>query len=166
MAAAGSLARIIGRERALRRMAAIPKAAQDHVKAQLAANAADLVAAQKARAPVKTGSLRDSIRFDDVSDETRIRFIVRAGGALTTRKIGSRTYDRQVLINTGDTQGRHKQEGGHNVTFDYARAQEFGTSDQAAQPFFFPTYRGRRRGYKSKLKKAGKQGVKAAVKTP
>lgn len=166
MAAAGTLAQMIGRERALRRLAAIPKAAQVAVKAQLVASAVELVIAMKARAPVKTGSLRESIHFEDDSDDTRIRLTVKAGGPTTTRKVGTRTYDREVLLGSGDTQGRHKTAGGVNVTYDYARAIEFGTSEMNAEPFFYVTYRGRRRAYKSAMKRSGRKAVKAAILTP
>lgn len=44
----------------------------------------------------------------------------------------------------------------------YARFQEFGTVKMAANPFFFPVWRARRRSVKSKISRAISKAVKAA----
>lgn len=135
---------IRNRERALRRMRAIPDAVIAKVKAQLLANAADLVVAQRAAAPADDGALRESIQYSDASDARRVRVEVRAGGPTTTRPVRK----------------------GASASYDYALAQEFGTRNMPANPFFFPVYRGRKRRYKASLRKAAKEAVAAAIRTP
>lgn len=67
-------------------------------------------------AGVQPGALKHSVNVrSDKSKDTIVRVV--AGGALTVRTSIS------------------------GKSFDYARADEFGTQKMAAQPFFFPTYR-------------------------
>lgn len=65
---------------------------------------------------VQPGALKTSVKLvSDKSKSTVVRIV--AGGVLTVRpSISGKPYD-------------------------YARADEFGTQQMAAQPFFFPTYR-------------------------
>jgi hypothetical protein len=65
-----------------------------------------------------TGHLAESVRTEDKSnsDETRISVLVRAGGSLTTK---------------------HSDAG----PFDYASAEEFGTTKEEARPFFYNNVR-------------------------
>ena len=42
----------------------------------------------------------------------------------------------------------------------YARFQEFGTPNDPAQPFFFPSYRSSKRGAKASVRKAVRKAVK------
>lgn len=65
--------------------------------------------------------------------ETDLEYIVQAGGALTTKEVRE----------------------GSGVAYDYADAFEFGTSRQAARPFFWPTYR----EHKEQLQQAIDQAV-------
>lgn len=64
-----------------------------------------------------------------------LRYLVRAGGPLTTK-------------------------GG----YDYAMAQEFGTQKQPAQPFFYSTFRAKKRGLRSKITKGAKKAISNVVK--
>jgi HK97 gp10 family phage protein len=133
-------AKLTGRERAIRRMLALPDAIKRRVRAQLEENAADMVRLAKSRAPVADvdgGELRDSIRQYDASDETGLRRRVVAGDASTVKD-----------------------------NYAYPRAVEFGTQNMPAQPFFFPTYRQRRKQYRRKLNKAAKDGIKEALGRP
>jgi len=66
-------------------------------------------------AGVTPGALKASVGVKPGNKETIVRVI--AGGSTTTRK---------------GVSGRE---------FDYSRAAEFGTQQNGAQPFFFPTYR-------------------------
>src|SRR5215813_4486970 len=66
-------------------------------------------------AGVTPGALKHSVNVRPGSKDTVVRVV--AGGQLTTRpSVSSNPYD-------------------------YARADEFGTVNMKAQPFFFPTYR-------------------------
>lgn len=130
--------------RAKRRISAIPSEVIARVSAQLRDNAGDLVVGIQANAPRDEGALAASVRWEDHTADRRPRVKVRAGGPTTTKPV------RQ----------------GTSATYDYALGEEFGTEDTPAQPFFFPTYRGRRRRYKASLKKAGKEAVAAAIRKP
>jgi HK97 gp10 family phage protein len=63
-----------------------------------------------------TGDLEASCTV--VDGENDLEVFVQAGGELTTKEVRE----------------------GSGVSYDYAEAFEFGTSRQAAQPFFYPTY--------------------------
>ena len=81
------------------------------------------------------GALKHSVRVvPDRSKDTIVRVV--AGGELTIRpSVSSKPYD-------------------------YARADEFGTVHMHAQPFFFPTYRLR----KKKIIAAMKRKIAASIK--
>jgi HK97 gp10 family phage protein len=125
------------RDRLRRKLKAIPVEVRKALKAQNAANAADLVGVQKrfAAASFKdpTGDLQAGIRHQDVIDSTRISQKVSAGAK--------------------DAKGR-----------DYAAWVEFGTSKNEAAPFFWPAYRLGRRKYKSRMTRAAKKALQEAVK--
>lgn len=136
------MAKIDRRERAVRRMAAIPDAVKRRAKAQQEANAADMVALVKSRAPVAEvdgGELKASVRHYDASDETGIRQRVVEGDRTTVRTSAN---------------GR---------PYAYPRGVEFGTSEMQAQPHFWPSYRQRRASYRRKMNKAAKDGIAEAL---
>lgn len=82
----------------------------------------------------ETGDLEHSIRKIPGKNATQIRIV--AGGQLTIRpSISSKPYD-------------------------YSRADEFGTVNMVARPFFFPTYR----LSKKKMIQAMKRKIRAAIK--
>jgi HK97 gp10 family phage protein len=84
-----------------------------------------------------TGKTRQSVRVSRTRNE--LTFVVLAGGPLTTRSIGERTYNAPVNVGQGeDTSGRRRVAAGASVNYDYALAGEFGTSRQPAQPWFYP----------------------------
>jgi HK97 gp10 family phage protein len=83
---------------------------------------------------VVSGALRHSVRVVPGKKDTQVRIV--AGGELTTRpSVSSKPYD-------------------------YARADEFGTVNMKPQPFFFPTYRLR----KKKIIAAMKRKITASIK--
>lgn len=81
--------------------------------------------------PIDHGKLRNSIRVE-ASTRSPLRFVVLAGGPLTTRG---------------------------NPPYDYALAQEFGTQKQSPQPFFFPTYRKRKRAIRTRISQRVKRAI-------
>lgn len=85
----------------------------------------------------KTGRLKESVRKEATDDP--LTFIVAAGGELTTKEIGTRTYRREIDISSGDTQGVPR--GNASVVYDYALAEEFGNSHSSGHSFFWPTIR-------------------------
>lgn len=126
--------------RAVQRMQRLHPAIKRKVQAQMADNAAELVAMQKRLAPKDDGTLASTIRHADVSDESRIAQKIEAGGPATTKPIRS---------------------GGPPT--DYAVHVEHGTSDTKAVPFFFSSYRALRKRMRARLTRAGKVGIAEAV---
>lgn len=85
--------------------------------ATIKAEADRLATAIKAKAPVKSGALRDSVQVRRRKNDVDLE--VTAGGDATTREVRA----------------------GSGVRYDYARAVEFGTVNAPAEPFFYNTYR-------------------------
>jgi HK97 gp10 family phage protein len=102
-------------------------------------NAEDLARRIKAAAPKDEHELEQTVRV--VPGKNGVTQRVVAGGKATRRPV----------------------EHGQSPTFDYARAQEFGTEDLAANPFFFPVYRKRKRAMRAKQKRAIKKAIKEAL---
>jgi HK97 gp10 family phage protein len=91
-----------------------------------------LVALMKSAAPVgATGHLKESIRKEPGDNALQVK--IKAGGELTTKEVRK----------------------GSGVPYDYARADEFGTVDMPAHPFFFASYR--------LLKKAMRTAVRSDI---
>ena len=119
--------------------------------AELNAGADALVAQMKAAAPLgKTGNLRRSIIKKAGKKETRV--FVTAGGKLTTVQITGRAavYMRPVIVGGGNTKGIAKG-GTHGVYYDYAMGVELGTHGHGASPFFWPSWRLRRKRIRANL---------------
>lgn len=64
-----------------------------------------------------TGHLKESVRKKDVSTDTKLSVLVLAGGPLTTKRSPS------------------------GQSFDYALAEEFGTTKEEPRPFFYSSVR-------------------------
>jgi HK97 gp10 family phage protein len=128
-------------KRAMTRLRKIPPAIRKSQRVEILAAARDLVAAQKAVAPVDDGTLRDSIRLEDASSADRIAIKVKAGGPTTTKSVRA----------------------GVQASYDYAMGAEFGTSVTPAQPFFYGPYRARRKQFRRKRDKAAREAIKGAV---
>jgi HK97 gp10 family phage protein len=120
-----------------KRLNAIPPAVREAAMAALLKSSDELVNAQKALVPVKSGTLRDSIRAEPHPDELKV--IVKAGGPTTTKPARS-------------GQG----------SYDYSHAQEWGTADEAAQPFFYPAWRLLRKRFRNRTKRAVSKAIKDA----
>lgn len=110
------------------------KEVHDEAVAELNAQGDDLVRLMILAAPHDEGNLEHSVRKIPGKNDTQIRIV--AGGSLTIRKSVS------------------------SKPFDYARADEFGTVNMQARPFFFPTYRLRRK----KMRAAMKRKLTASIK--
>lgn len=103
------------------------------------AEAGKLVAYAQIKAPEgPSGNLRKSIRIEDLG---RFYVRVRAGGPLTT-----------VATRRGWLGG----------TYDYAKAQEWGTKDMPANPYFYSTARAANRRLKPILREKVRNSLKKA----
>lgn len=132
---------LFGTKRAISRLKKIPPAIRKSQRSEIMAAAQELVAAQRAVAPVEDGTLRNSIQYRNVSNSNRIAARVEAGGAATTKPVRK----------------------GVKAFYDYSLGVELGTSDTAAKPFFYGPYRARRKQFRRKRDKAARDAIKAAV---
>ena len=130
------MAKNSGLARLQRRMAALPKSVRRAVAPAVEKSADEMVDLARRFAPVDDGTLRASIKHR-AGDHELARQVV-AGGEATTREVRS----------------------GSGAKYDYASAQEFGTSEQSAQPFFWPAYRLIRKRVKSRIRRAVGKAVK------
>jgi hypothetical protein len=134
-------AKMLNREKVLAKLRRIPQRVQTAVGSQLAKEVEDLTEAIQRAAPVGTdeektpGELRDSVHFYPTPD---------------------RPLSYRVLADAkdakGDFIGSHV-EAGHRA--------EDGTH-VAARPFFFPTYRARKKPMRRRLTSAASKAAKTA----
>lgn len=96
--------------------------------------AQDLAGAIRARAKVRSGDTAKSVQAVKLQSGG---WRVQAGGDLTTKEVRK----------------------GSGVTYDYTRAEEFGTVHMKAQPFFFNTYRAKKAGVKRRALQKLTDGV-------
>lgn len=147
------MSKITGRERALRRMRALGPEVRKAVRAQLEKEANDLAELIRRRVPKRTGALRDSIKV--APGDKPLSLKIKAGGPTTTKKVRKGVKDVDFA--------KAKVTGGSRGEYDYARAVEFGTSEKQAQPFFWPSYRQRKRTVRRRMNAAAKKGLAKAV---
>lgn len=119
-----------------RRLARLPMAAKKAAQAALDKSADELVAAQRSLVPRDSGKLAASIHWEATDELTRT---ITAGGEAT--------------MHTDERSG---------IAYDYAFGQEFGTTRQPAQPFFWPAYRLTRKRIRGRINRAISKGVKEA----
>lgn len=131
-----------------RRMAAIPSAVKKAAFQALEKYANQMFSSMKAAVPVDEGTLRDSIRME--KDPEKVRITIRAGGPTTQRAV---------------RKGARNKKTGKAVTYDYARAQEFGTHEMPANPFFWPSYRLFRKPMRAAAKRAMTKAIKSIIQT-
>jgi len=131
--------RFAGKERMLKRLEDMPQAIKDAVRNQIDKEGADLVEAIKPAVPVSEdevpGELRESVEWHQDPREERIGVIVTEG------------YNQP-----NDPENRK------------ARAVEFGRGGDKpmeAQPHFYPIYRSRKKGIKSRTMSAGRKVIRA-----
>jgi HK97 gp10 family phage protein len=126
-----------------RKFAAIPAAVREAARLELERNATAIVADMKRVAPVDDGALRDSIGWT---------WGEAPAGSLVIGTVGGRGYGTlRITIYAG---GREAF---------YARFQEFGTVKMAANPFFFPVWRARRRRTRSRITRSISKAIKEAA---
>jgi HK97 gp10 family phage protein len=122
--------KVLGLDRLKAKLARLPKKARAALVSANLKSADLMVGLAQQAAPVKSGALRASIRKE--ADENGV-VRVKAGGALTrveVRKGSGAAYDYAVAVEFGTKP--HKAGG------KFAGAEHPG---QAAQPFFYPSYR-------------------------
>lgn len=131
-----------------RKMALIPKAVHDEIRKELEKQAEELVQMMRRIAPRgETGALAASIRWtwgDAPKGTMSVGTVAASEGS-----------DMRITIYAGGKVGAQDA--------FYARFQEFGTKNMPANPFFFPSYRAKRRAIRGALSRAIKRGLKNAI---
>jgi HK97 gp10 family phage protein len=132
--------RIRGR---LAQIAANPEPVRRAVREAMEKVAADIVMQMKRIAPKDSGDLAKSIAW------------VWGRAPKGAMAVGTVTDNDENVITI--------YAGGKAAGLDafYARFQEFGTVDMRANPFFYPTWRHKKRGVKAKLAAAVRRGLKS-----
>ena len=123
-----------------RKWGSLPGKLRDEIIRTLEQNAEELVAEMKQNAPELSGELRESIgwTWGDAPEGSM---------AIGTVRGGDETL--QITIYAGNEKTIVKNKSGGK--FQLAKLQEFGTKNMAANPFFYPVYRLRKRRLKSRL---------------
>lgn len=132
---------VLGRQALRKVLAKLPKTARAELQQAMNESGEKIVARQKSLVPVKSGTLRDTIHYEPFN-KGGIGVVIRAGGERTTKEVRS----------------------GSGVGYDYAMAQELGTRDMLAHPFFYPGYRLVRPSVKRRASKAVRRAVEKAKK--
>ncbi|MBU2483903.1 MAG: HK97 gp10 family phage protein [Alphaproteobacteria bacterium] len=96
----------------------IPRAVKPKVQAAVDQGANEMASRMRYLAPKDDGDLQQSIRVE--AGPRELSATVTAGGPKTTKPV-------------------RKSEKGNAPEFDYALAQEYGTAEMSAQPFFWPS---------------------------
>lgn len=139
----------------------VPVEVKAKLRTQIFEAAADLVIGIRRAVPVDTGTLRDTIGVAPGRHELQVRVV--AGGAATTKKVrkGVKASHFAIALRTGGKAGG---------SFDYSRGVEFGhvtTGGQhvPAHPYFFTTYRRKKKDIRRKMKTATAIAAKRAFPT-
>ncbi|SMQ65874.1 phage protein, HK97 gp10 family [Devosia lucknowensis] len=131
--------KIQGLDRLKKKLRRMPEQAKVEIKKALNLSADEMVDMAKGLAPFEDGALKNSIQKEGGRHELAIDVV--AGGTATTREVRD----------------------GAGVEYDYALAQEFGTSNMKPTPFFFPAYRVVRKRIKSRVSRATTKAAKTAA---
>lgn len=141
--------KVIGTERLVRKLRALPEAVKREMRAAIAAGAAEVVSLAKSLVPVDDGDLRESIGWTWGEPPKgsitlgQVRGAKAAAGLIATIYAGDSKayYARFVEFGTAP----------HINGGIYPGTQHPGTS---AQPFFYPAYRAVRKRIRSRVTRA------------
>jgi HK97 gp10 family phage protein len=126
-------------QRLARRLAAIPKSVKKAVEPALRQSGEELVSSMRNLAPKDTHALEQSIKYTMPGNSTPA--YSQPGGSTVAG-------ENQVLVTAGNTDVR------------YPHLVEYGTAEAAAQPFFWPAYRLKKKRLSSRIKRAIGKAVK------
>jgi HK97 gp10 family phage protein len=119
-------------------MALLPAKVKADIQGELEKQGETLVSVMKRAAPVKSGKLRDSVRMEKTKGR-ELSVSVKAGGPTTT----------------------HPVRKGATAQYDYSLATEWGTTETGSQPFFYPSYRLRKKPTVAAVKRKMDKSLKA-----
>jgi len=149
-------AKMLNRARILAKLRAAAPSVIQEVEAQLNLEAIELAAAVKRAVPKRTGTMAETVRVEPGDRPMSLKVVV--GGVPATRK-----KVRQGVKKADFEKAR--QEGGFQGEYDYPMGVELGHravdgSHVPAEPFFWPTYRARKKGMRRRMSAAGRRGLK------
>lgn len=132
------MVKVEGREKLRRKFAALPKAVREEMMGALVKSAEDLTGMQKRLAPVKTGKLRDSIKYEIEND------------------------GMTAIVTAGDKEAFYAAMVEHGTKAHVAGGRFAGAEIPAmpARPFFFPAFRALKKSIKSRASRAVTKGIK------
>lgn len=139
--------KVLGREKLMRQMAAMPSAVRSEIRQALAQGADQITDNMHRLVPTKTFTLDASIQSNFGNKPT-------GGGSGVLGGQGSSVVgdpDLTVWITAGSEKAY------------YARWVEFGTAKVRSQPFFFPAYRAHRRSVRARISRALRRGTRRAI---
>jgi len=122
----------------------------------MAQEADKIVAQMRSAAPVDTGALRKSIKWQWGRVDKENIVLGELKNALT---------GEMVITIYADYTRHGGRKGKLGRELPIARWVEFGTVNTKAQPFFYPVWRGNEKQLKRNVNKAVKQAVKAGAKS-
>lgn len=145
-----------GRDKLLKRLAAMPKGVRAATSAAMQQGADEITAMQKGATPVGTGALRNSVKNVKGSYQAANKNVRGFGGSV----VGD--PDLTINLVAGDEKAWYAAlvEFGtapHENKGRFAGTQNPGTRPQ---PYFYPPYRALRRRYKARVTRAMKKAIK------
>ena len=124
------------------RFDAIPVKVREAAKLALEQSAQEIVDTMRRFVPVESGDLRDSINWTWGDAPS---------GAMTIGTVKGSAYgSMRITIYAGGDKAF------------YGRFQEFGTKKMAANPFFFPAWRAKKKKVRSRLSRAISKAIREA----
>lgn len=136
--------KIIGIEKMMRRLERIPAEVRKRAKAELMLQAREINMLQRSLVPKDDLTLAGTIRSEPLPDP-QIGVVILAGGEATTKPV-------------------RETEKGNSPEYDYALAQEFGTEDMPANPFFRPAIRVKKKQARNSVRTAVRKALRSAAK--
>jgi HK97 gp10 family phage protein len=140
-----AMVKVIGLEKLRRRLERIPAEVRKRTQAELMLQGREINMLQRSLAPKDDLTLASTIRSEPLPSP-EIGVVMRAGGPATTKPV-------------------RETEKGNSPEYDYALAQEFGTEEMPANPFFMPAIKVKRKQARNRVRAAARKGLKMAGKT-
>lgn len=135
--------KILNLERLRRRLERIPEAVRKRAKADLMLGGREINMLQRSLAPKDDGVLAGTIRTEPLPDP-EIGVEIKAGGPETTKPVRNSAK-------------------GTAPDYDYALAQEHGTENMPANPFFYPAIRVKKKQVLRNVRRGVKRALRDAV---
>jgi HK97 gp10 family phage protein len=136
--------KIIGIEKMMRRLERIPEEVRRRTKAELMLGGREINMLQRSLVPKDDLTLAGTIRSEPLPDP-QIGVVILAGGEATTKPV-------------------RETEKGNSPEYDYALAQEFGTEEMPAKPFFRPAIRVKKKQVRNRVRAAARKALRSAAK--